>query len=388
MVTMAIHPDDILVFREVTTAMEQVAKQYGLPLRKVEGLPMPKSGMANRLGDCSHSGTIRLVLRCTEDGEWCDAPMSPDEIWRTAAHELAHLRFMNHGLEFQKFEVEMNTAMNNRKQDHKAKILDKLVKMQKSRESEAQLGNAAAAEAFASAINRMLIEYELNPSAVDYARATDQDPVIELKVNWVQHMRPGDNPKMFQAGKRRIAWQETLARVVSKAHLCSFLIQTNSDTVWFVGTKSHATVAEYVYSTLVLAAFKMAKSETEDYKRRCQREGRPKDAEGFRESWLAAFIQRIDERFADARKAAVAEVAADIPGGTTQALMRLDGALVKVRKYIDNKFTGHRKYASQISGPSGYHAAGRAAGTAAADRMPMGRRGVDGATRKQIGGGS
>ena len=95
-----IHPDDILIFNEITVAMRLVAKKYDLPLKSISGLPMPASGMADRMGDCSSSGNIRLVLRCTVNGEWCDAPLNPDEIYDTAAHELAHLKFMNHGLDF------------------------------------------------------------------------------------------------------------------------------------------------------------------------------------------------------------------------------------------------------------------------------------------------
>jgi hypothetical protein len=123
---MTIHPDDILTFTEVTAAMRRVAAKYDLPLKTISGLPMPKSGMANRLGDCAWSGDIRLVLRCTVDGEWCSDPISPDVVWDTAAHELAHLRHMNHGEAFQDFCEELQVAMNNQREDHKTKILKKL----------------------------------------------------------------------------------------------------------------------------------------------------------------------------------------------------------------------------------------------------------------------
>src|SRR3990172_7081848 len=107
---MNIYPDDVLFFTEVSQAMRNVAKKYELPLQSITSLPMPKAGMADRMGDCSHSGNIRLVLRCTENGQWCDAPMSPQEVWDTAAHELAHLRHMNHGIAFQEFYDELCDA--------------------------------------------------------------------------------------------------------------------------------------------------------------------------------------------------------------------------------------------------------------------------------------
>jgi hypothetical protein len=329
----------------------------------VEGYPNPEYRQSP-LGDCSASGTIRLVMRGLENGVWDSEPRAAENVWKTAAHELAHLRHLNHSVQFQAFELEMQTAIGNRRTDHRQKIIDRLVKMQKSRDGEAKLGNDAAAEAFAGAINRMLIEYELHPSDLDYARTKDNDPIIEKRVDWKQHVRPGDDPnsKRYQPANKRIAWQETLARVVAGAHLCSFLIQKNSDTIWFVGTKAHATVAEYVYVILVYAAYDMAKAETTAYKRQCVQEGDPGRAFGFRESWLSGFITRIDQRFIEARASAV---------------------------YIDHKFGQKRKYASAIRGPHGYHHEGRAAGKAAADRMPIGRRGIEGgAIKGQIGDGS
>lgn len=110
--------------------------------------------------------------------------------------------------------------------------------------------------------------------------------------------------------------------------------------------------------------------------------GRGKDnkALGYRAAWIDAFIERIWERFAEARKAAVAE--AVVRGGvsTETGLMRLDGALMKVQTYINNKFA-HRRAASRagvLNHRSRNHEDGRAAGRAAADNITLGRRGLTG----------
>jgi hypothetical protein len=364
-----VHPDDLLFFNEVAEIMRKVAKLYDLPLQSITGYPMPQKGMANRLGDCSANGHIRLVLRCTVNGEWCEEPMSPAEVWDTAAHELAHLRHFDHGLKFQEFEEEMRSAIKNRQEDHTQKVINKLLKLQKAREGEAQLGNEAAAEAFAGMINKMLVEYELNPSDLDYARATDHDPVIEVTVDI---RRYGITPK-----KTRIAWEESLARVVSKAHLCSFLIRPGSNHIVFVGTKSHAVVAEYAYGTLVPATALMARRAYVNWEYKCRHMNPPQPhlSAGYKEAWLAAFVQRIEERFNESRRVAVAEA----PGGPQTGLMRLDGALVKVRKYIDDKFTGKRSYAQVLNGGSLRNVQGRSDGRSAADQMVLGRRGVNAA---------
>lgn len=308
-------------------------------------------------------------------------------MWNTAAHELAHLRHLNHGVNFQEFELEMQQAIRNRREDYAAKVLERLVKLQKQRESEAQLGNTEAAEAFAGLINKMLIENELNPSDIDYARGMDRDPVIEIRCDLNNY--PMTKHSYDLAGKKsRIAWQEQLAGVVAHGHLCQFLIQLGTNNVTFVGTKSHATTAEYVYGNLVRAATSMSFDARIAYHTELRRKGRSSaEGRGFRESWLAAFVNRIDQKLREARAAAVREVSSDINVQQT-GLMRLNQALVKTQNYLDDKFGRKRKYANALNGGRVTHHEGAAAGRAAADSLNIGRKGVE-ARRPigQIGGG-
>lgn len=381
MLLTTLHPDDLLFFEEVKAAMFRVAKRYELPLRSVAPMPMPANSVQDmdRLGECYSTGDIRLVLRATENGAWCDAPRTPELVWNTAAHELAHLRHMNHGVAFQEFYFEMAEALANQQEDYRDKVLAKLVKMQRQRESEASLGNDKAAEAFAAAINRMMIEFELNPTDLDYARTTDKDPVIELRVDLDKYK--------IEKVKTRVAWQESLARIVARAHLCTFLLAPGRNQIWFVGTKSHAMVAEYVYGILVPAANTMSQKEYMRYRGQLPKEERLAATKGYRAAWLAEFTRRVAERLDEARADAVKEaearqVQATVPGGQSQALIRLNGALVKVQQYVDDKFKSKRSSASALAAPRSNNAAGRAAGRAAADKMPIGRKGVTGGSTR------
>jgi len=358
-----------------------VATQYDLPLRSVEPLPMPTRSQADRLGDCSGTGDIRIVMRATVDGAWVEEPRTPAKIWETAAHELAHLRYMNHGTEWNALALELHEALVNQQESHREKIVRKLVKMQAQKDGEAALGNAEAAEAFAAAINRMLIEYELHPSDLDFARASDNDPVVEIRVDLSKYQ--------IERKKRRIAWQETLARKVAEAHLCTHLISQGRNDIWFVGTRSHAMVAEYTYGILVAAVDKMAHQEYCRYWFAQKREvGHTRDTKGYKESWIGSFIIRIGERFDEARRAAVAQFDAEHPapaGAQSVALVRLNGALVKVRNYIDDKFSSKRGGVSGLGIGRGSHAGGREAGRAAADRMAIGRKAVTGGSTGKRG---
>jgi hypothetical protein len=366
-----LHPDDVLFFAEVATAMKAVAIRYGLPLRTITHLPPDYLGFdTDRWGDCDEEGNIRLMLRAKVGGRWTAGPMSPQQVWKTAAHELAHLKYYDHGEPHEELMKEMEDALANQREDHREKVLRKLVKIKAQQESEARMGNLEAADCFARMINKMLLENELRPSDIDYARTNLDDPVIEVRADLLRYGMP--------IRKMRSAWQESLARVVAKAHLCSFLIIPKSNVIVFVGTKSHATVAEYAYGVLVAAAEKIADQEWVAHYRLCEKTGNKGAARGFRQSWLRAFVRRIGERFDAELKSALFMIADPDSTGTSTALMRLDGAMIKVQEYIDNKFRGVKKRAADaLNGYREHNVAGQAWGYAAADRMSLGRKGIE-----------
>ena len=242
------------------------------------------------------------------------------------------------------------------------KILDKLSKLRAARDGEAKLGNSAAAEAFAGMINRMLLEHELSEIDIPL-RGNNEEPIIELLVDLRAHG--------IKFSKSRIGWQETLAQVVARAHLTKILVTQGTNYITFVGTKSHATVAEYAYGVLVNAADRMSVEARQKY----WNENRYKpdfDSGNYRAAWLSGFIQRIAERFDEARRT---EVAALGPASTGTALIRLDQQLVRAQDYIKAK-AGMRnvREARMSSGIS----VGREAGRRAADNMAIGRKGING----------
>lgn len=372
--TELLHPEDVLFFAEVAAAMKKVAHKYNLGLKVVGHLPDNYVGFdTDRWGQCfPKQGRVELLLRAKVNGRWTDDSLSPQAVWDTAAHELAHLRYYTggvdgngHGEEHAVFTEELKDALANATEDHRERVLRKVVKMQAQAQSEAKIGNVEAADAFARMVNKMLIENELRPSDVDYARAQLDDPVVEVEVDLARYGMP--------VRAARSQWQELLASVVSKAHLCTFLIRPRTNRIWMVGTKSHATVAEYSYGVLVSAAEKIADKEWIKYYDMCRQMGDTQKARGFRQSWLRAFVVRISQRFDEERRKMIA--GGNLPSSTT-AIVRLDSALTKVRRYIDDKFKkgGH---ASALAGYGADHPDGRAWGRAAADRMAIGQRGME-----------
>lgn len=245
------------------------------------------------------------------------------------------------------------------------RVLDKLSKLRAARDGEAHLGNSAAAEAFAEAINRLLLQHEL--SEVDIPIGGTEEPIVELRVNLESHG--------IKRSRVRVGWQEALARVVAPAHLCKFLVTRGTNFITFVGTKSHTTVAEYAYGVLAASANRMSMEAREEWWR-TECGGRHLESGNFRAAWLTGFIERIGERFDEARKKEVAAA----PSSST-ALVKLEGALVRAKQYVDEKYK-KKSIPSATMGTGNFD--GYVAGRKAANDVALGRKGVGQGTQKVI----
>jgi hypothetical protein len=245
------------------------------------------------------------------------------------------------------------------------KVLDKLSKLKAAQDGEARLGNSAAAEAFAGAINRLLLQHELSEVDIPLGGVKD-DPIVEVLVNLWAHG--------IKRSRVRVGWQEALAQIVAEAHLCKFLVTPGTNNITLVGTKAHATVAEYAYGVLAASADRMSKDARNVYWRE-NRDEPDFEAGNFRAAWINGFVGRIAERFREARQAEVRAT-----GNASTALIRLDQALVRSQSYVKERYTGKASAVHMAGGCS----EGRAAGRAAADGIALGRKGVDAKRQKAI----
>lgn len=245
------------------------------------------------------------------------------------------------------------------------KLLDKLSKMKASADGERKLGNEAAAEAFAEAINRLLLQHELSEADIPIDGVKDE-PIVDRFVDLAEHG--------IKQTRSRIGWQEVLARIVAKAHLCSFFCYPGSNAISFVGTAAHVAVASYAYGILLSSAARMSVRARDDYWK-AHRDDPDFESGNFRAAWLSGFIQRIGERFDEAKKAEVAAAAS-----SSTALMRLDGALVRAKAYTEQHGTG-KVAAPRMSGGSEL---GVREGRKAADQMKLGQKGVEAGGRKEL----
>lgn len=244
----------------------------------------------------------------------------------------------------------------------KAKVLDKLGKLVAARDGEAAIGNEAAAEAFAAAVNRLLLEHDLSMSDVEHRASLKDDDVVHVDADLARY---GIDPK-----RTRVAWQEQLAAIVADAHMCAVLVSPRTNRLTFVGTRSHASVAEYAYGTLAAATEAMSwKAYNKEFYGLKNRGEDVRLARGYRAAWLAAFIRRIASRFEEVKRAAANEAATVDP---REALARIDRSKEKVKDAL----AGAKK-ASAIKLPNAPNARGWRDGRAAADAVELGRKGVE-----------
>lgn len=222
-----------------------------------------------------------------------------------------------------------------------------------------KLGTENEAQAFASLLQRLLLEHDLSMSDIEY---TAKDETIEkLYVDFGKFDEGG-----VKTRPRRVPWMEALARLLAPAFNCKPLAVRGSSAPCFVGRTADLQVLEYVYVVLVRTAEDLSGREAKTFRRRMKRtcsvcehglswherreviihftgDEDPEElftdhpfkdslrkAHGFRRSFLNGFIKRLDERLTEERARVLKEAAA---GG--QALMRIDNALVRVNEWAE-----------------------------------------------------
>jgi hypothetical protein len=242
----------------------------------------------------------------------------------------------------------------------KERILDKLQKIKAHQESAEEIGNEAEAQAFAEMLQKLLFTHRLEMSDLDFEKMEKEEPIEKHAIRY---------PEDLKHKKSRVIWRERLTSMAARAHFCRILVHRGSSQCTLVGRKSDIEIAEYMVVTLMSAARRLSKSADAKYRR----ETGLGAASGFRDSWLAAFIGRLEQRFDELRR--------EHETTSSVALVRVNKSEAAVLGFM--KQFGKANSIGQLnaSNSEGWHR-----GTAAANAINLKANAMkDGGTKKQIG---
>jgi hypothetical protein len=213
----------------------------------------------------------------------------------------------------------------------------------------------------------MLLEHKLSMSDLDFETMEKDSPVVKHYIDYASYG--------VKVKKTRVAWIEELAFIVARAHFCRILVHPGSSRITLVGKEEDIAVAEYLFITLQRAAEKISARAYDIYRNEERRKSIEAYGEagrhgslphtfGFRESFLASFINRLRER--------LRELQATMTASSSTALVRVNRSEAAVVEFMEQ----YKKNAGALSRPSSAHGEGARRGRSAADAIELGRKGV------------
>lgn len=156
-------------------------------------------------------------------------------------------------------------------------ILERVRKLHAAAEGAKAIGSLHEAEAFAVAVQKMLLKYKLDMSDVlIHGATTGSNGVDYSKIEWDKYGIPKH--------RRRCGWVELLAHGVTEALHCTFLVHLGSNTITVVGRSPDRDLAAYLVGTLTAKAIELVSVASSA------------KGGGYRNSWLLGFAYGITGR--------------------------------------------------------------------------------------------
>jgi len=102
-------PKDYPLFEKLGRIATYVAQQEGL--RRPYVRPKRRAYRSSYRGLCDNWGVISLIVRHKTDGQWEAERLSIESILYTLAHEIGHLRYLNHSRAFRAYEASLRALV-------------------------------------------------------------------------------------------------------------------------------------------------------------------------------------------------------------------------------------------------------------------------------------
>ena len=271
-------------------------------------------------------------------------------------------------------------------------VMRKLAKIKALADNAGTEGEAMAA---ANMLNELLMKHKLGMSDIQWEEEVKTEPVERHPVGGGAKYANGkytyaDYPDV-EIKSKRLKWSEDLARMISRAYGCSWLLTVGSSRITFVGRKSNVMIVEYMYITMYRVIEKLSWKEYKTTRNKVKWDrikGLSKEGQktayidysgltGYRQAWIDGFVGRVKELLDEMH-------AKEASASTSTALIRINSDADATNQYMKNA-EGFCKVGG-LSTQRSYNEAGRAAGRAKASEVGLTAAGMNrGTESKQIG---
>jgi hypothetical protein len=169
-------------------------------------------------------------------------------------------------------------------------------------------------------------------------------------VEWVPRLGAyyKDMPEL-EVLKSRSEWREQLASTICEYYSCRILIATGTSQIWFVGHKSNAEMAAYLFMQMAVAAEKISDKAAKKMRRdHRSKHGSGNTPAGYRAGFLSGFISGIRNKLEAER----AKFYTKDQSQVSTSLVRVNREAEEVTSYIKDKFSSKKRSASALKGPA------------------------------------
>lgn len=251
-------------------------------------------------------------------------------------------------------------------------LFRKLRKMKAHEESAREIGSEAEAEAFASHISKLLADYKLEMTDVQFSQAEKSDPINQFLLVWDKY------PDM-KSTKRRTVWIEQLAVAICKFNGCLILVHRASNDLTIVGKESNRIATEYMLVCLVRSANRIADDNYRKFYYQMKVVGRKDKVKGYKASFLNGFVNRLGDRL----QAEQDKLKQKTEEGESLALVRVNTERKDVTRWTQQNMNVGR--GSPVGGRKSGNAAGYEHGQNTANRVKIGTKGIGQKSQERIG---
>jgi tRNA nucleotidyltransferase/poly(A) polymerase len=169
------------------------------------------------------------------------------------------------------------------------KMIDKLKKLLKHKESAEAIGSMAEAEAFAARITALLSEYKLEMADIQETEFREVEEDIEKEYVDLDALGIGFTD-------RRDTLMSTLANIVAKANFCVVIGNGKGNGFMMIGKKTDRQIATYIFHVLYRYSREEAERQYRAQYYQHKLRGTTYLMKGFKKSFLHGFNMAIAER--------------------------------------------------------------------------------------------